>query len=48
LFAFASANAVLFHFGCARSTDRNRQRPAQARWLRSLWLKAVLLIALLR
>ncbi len=47
LFAFASANAVLFVLAILAPPLAITSVLAQARWLRSLWIKAVLLIALL-
>ena len=47
LFAFASANAVLFILAVLAPPLAIASVLPQARWLRVLWLKAVLLIALL-
>ncbi len=47
LFAFASANAVLFILAVLAPPIAIASVLPQARWLRSLWLKAVILIALL-
>ena len=47
LFAFASANAVLFILAVLAPPLAIASVLPQARWLRALWLKAVLLIALL-
>ncbi len=47
LFAFASANAVLFILAVLAPPLAIASVLPQARWLRSLWIKAVLLIALL-
>ncbi|MCL4273223.1 MAG: hypothetical protein QY328_00630 [Anaerolineales bacterium] len=47
LFAFASANAVLFILAVLAPPLAIASVLPQAAWLRSLWLKAVLLIALL-
>ncbi len=47
LFAFASANAVLFILAVLAPPVAIASVLPQVRWLRSLWIKAVLLIALL-
>src|SRR5512139_2145236 len=47
LFAFASANAVLFILAVLAPPLAVASVLPQARWLRSLWMKAVILIALL-
>ena len=47
LFAFASSNAVLFILAVLAPPVAIASVLPQARWLRSLWIKAVLLIALL-
>ena len=47
LFAFASANAVLFILAVLAPPLAVASVLPQARWLRSLWIKAVILIALL-
>jgi len=47
LFAFASANAVLFILAVLAPPLAIASVLPQAQWLRSLWLKAVVLIALL-
>ena len=47
LFAFASANAVLFILAILAPPLAIASVLPQARWLRSLWMKAVILIALL-
>jgi hypothetical protein len=47
LFAFASANAVLFILAVLAPPLAVASVLPQARWLRSLWMKAVVLIALL-
>ena len=47
LFAFASANAVLFILSISAAPLAVASVVPQARWLRSLWLKALLVIALL-
>jgi hypothetical protein len=47
LFAFASANAVLFILAVLAPPLAVASVLQQARWLRSLWMKAVVLIALL-
>ena len=47
LFAFASANAVLFILAVLAPPLAIASVLPQARWLRSLWIKAVILIALL-
>lgn len=47
LFAFSSANAVLFILAVLAPPLAIASVLPQARWLRSLWLKAVILIALL-
>lgn len=47
LFAFASANAVLFILAILAPPLAVASVLPQARWLRSLWMKAVILIALL-
>jgi hypothetical protein len=47
LFAFAASNAVLFILAVLAPPVAIASVLPQARWLRSLWIKAVLLIALL-
>jgi len=47
LFAFASANAVLFILAVLAPPVAIASVLPQVRWMRSLWIKAVLLIALL-
>ena len=47
LFAFASSNAVLFILAVLAPPVAIASVLPQARWLRSLWIKAVLLISLL-
>ena len=47
LFAFAASNAVLFILAVLAPPVAIASVLSQARWLRSLWIKAVLLIALL-
>lgn len=47
LFAFASSNAVLFILAVLAPPLAVASVIPQARWLRSLWMKAVILIALL-
>ncbi|MBN2118727.1 MAG: hypothetical protein JW730_19310 [Anaerolineales bacterium] len=47
LFAFAAANAVLFILAVLAPPLAIASVLPQARWLRSLWMKAVILIALL-
>ncbi len=47
LFAFASSNAVLFILAVLAPPVAIASVLPQARWLRSMWIKAILLIALL-